>query len=164
MDLDENLFKFYNVEVLRLGRGKYQLITTAGKLTGKGKPHLKSFFEYDDVMNEAREKIKLKKKEGFAERVDVKKALFPVFPKGKQPDDSSSYTCDLCYKSIEEDNYRKIKEWARGEGGWDNNPAKAYYQKVLCIECQIEHGVYRKRLKSEKTHQKSSSKEGKPAL
>jgi hypothetical protein len=58
------------------------------------------------------------------------------------------HKCDLCGKSIKPEVFNKINSWARGEGGWDVNPQSAGYRKVLCIDCQIEHDLFKGKTKA----------------
>lgn len=53
--------------------------------------------------------------------------------------------CNLCDKYIKKEIYNKIDDWGRGEGNWDANKDFIGFQKVLCLDCQIEHDIFKKK-------------------
>ena len=84
----------------------------------------------------AKKHINAKKKQGFISKSFLEKTL----SKGQLK------LCDECGEEIDPIFYKKINEWGRNEGGWDNSTKCVGYQKVLCIPCQIEHKLYKKKL------------------
>ena len=64
----------------------------------------------------------------------------------KKKKNESTCRCDLCEKPIRKEIYQKIEDWARGEGNWDYEPSFIGYKKVLCLDCQIEQDIFKKKL------------------
>ncbi|GAB6429157.1 hypothetical protein bcgnr5372_41030 [Bacillus luti] len=148
LDFEENKFRFFHVELIRLGRDKYHLVTTQGKLGNQGKKTLNTYVGYDEALSECRAKVYMKKKEGYSLLVEVKGAIEKLHKQKNKPRkyNKPKSVCDICSKEIEKEKYKMIDEWARGEGGWDKNPNGVAYKKILCIDCQIDHKLYKKRL------------------
>lgn len=53
--------------------------------------------------------------------------------------------CCRCQAEINPRMALKIDTWARGDGGWDLDPAFQGYRRLLCIDCQVSLGVFRHR-------------------
>jgi predicted DNA-binding WGR domain protein len=129
---------------------------------------------YKDAKKLAYRKMFEKKAEGFIEAADLEKwhsafddkrfeshlntlnlidnsktksaSFKKTLKKNKEPiHDNKKNFCDLCGKFIKTDIYNKINDWGRGEGNWDANKEFIAYQKVLCLDCQIEHEIFKKK-------------------
>ena len=160
VDFDKNEFRFYNVTVLSVGYNQMQVIMSHGRLGNKGRENITRLDDYKEAMKLAYRKIYEKKSEGFVskektkeffqsfllEEKNKKKQTKPAAVRKKEP---RLCRCDACKKTIRESIYKKIEQWARGEGNWDSEPT--LYNKVLCLDCQIEKDIFKKRIGSEKT-------------
>lgn len=164
LDFRKNVYTFYDIEVISIGYNDVQVIYSFGKLGNKGKQLMKRFNEEDDkgssplklALKDAYNKIYTKKSEGFVSREKIEKGLMYALKqeslaKDKQSktgykvvDKKTKYKCDNCNNAINEKLYEKINKWARGEGNWDFDPTKEYYNKVFCLDCQIEKGIFQK--------------------
>jgi predicted DNA-binding WGR domain protein len=164
IDLHKQDFRFYYVEVLSVGYNQLQVIVTHGKLGTKGKENVTRFVPtpeqpdiFKDAMKFAYSKIYDKKGEGFANLDKMKQWIEQYFveerKKEQKPVSKKSFTkpvtqckCDLCGQSIEPPIYKKINDWARGEGNWDIDTNFVGYNKVICINCQIERDMFKKKI------------------
>lgn len=157
-------FRFYDIEVLSVGYNKIQVISTHGKLGTKGRSSIVRFENVPDAYKEgtklAYKKIFEKKDEGF-HSIDKVAKLYEDFAQEEyknrfkkttkkiQKDEPSfpisECLCDVCKKPIKPTQYHSIKTWARGEGNWDHSKTFVGYKKVLCISCQVEHDIFKKK-------------------
>lgn len=149
IDFKQNEFLFYHVEVLSVGYKELQVITTSGKLGNKGREHIIRVNEYKEAMKIAYSRIYDKKSAGYLSKQKMKDAItaaaqfYYYEQKTKAP--KKTYTCSLCHQQMEPKLHKKINEWARGEGNWDYSPHFIGYKKVICVTCQIEHDIFKKR-------------------
>lgn len=153
LDFKKDDFRFYNVEVLSVGYNQIQVITTYGSLGNKGRENIQRFEGDENVYKEAMKlayrKIYEKKSEGFVSKEKIQKTFTDFLNeerKARKKKKPNQFSCDLCNKAIKETIYRKIDEWARGEGNWDKDTSFVGYKKVLCLDCQIEHDVFKKKI------------------
>lgn len=155
-DFKKNEFRFFNVEVLSVGYNDMQVIVHFGKLGNKGRESITRLKDFKESMKIAYKKIYDKKSEGYISREKFEKAMEELMEKEKKSKQfrkrkkESSYHCDLCKKSIRKEIYQKIEEWARGEGNWDYDPSFIGYKKILCLDCQIEQDIFKKKMFSSK--------------
>ena len=145
IDFEEGRYRFCHIELVRVGRETLQLTSTSGRLGTKGKRTMLeevpfSEKELERVILRARTFMRAKKAEGFRFESDLRELL-----KGER-----GKRCDGCGTDIPDDLYAKIDEWARGEGGWDRERTCFGKGKVLCIACQTEHGLYRRRVRGKR--------------
>lgn len=174
IDFTENIAKFFTIELLSVGYNQIQVISTSGNFNNKGREHVVRF-EGESAFKEGNKllykKFLEKKAEGYEEKEDIGKwhevfhdkffgeyiTLIQDYKKSKKSKKEyakkSVYSfnkkeskCDLCKKHIPEKMYGKINDWGRGEGNWDQKSSSAYYKKVWCIECQIEHDIFKKKM------------------
>lgn len=148
IDFKKNAFKFYNVEVISLGYNDIQVIYTSGKLGNKGKTTMNRFIDFNEARKNAYKKIYDKKGEGFINKEHMIGWLGQSEDNHKKNEKNvqRKYKCSECKNDIKKVNYFKINEWARGEGNWDYDRKSPGYKKVLCIDCQFKHNIFRKRL------------------
>lgn len=155
IDFERNEFSFYHVEVLSVGYNEMQVITNYGKLGNKGRENIVRLTDYKEAMKLAYKKIYDKKAEGYISKEKMKDAITAAAsffqkevpskrPAKKEP--TTAFICDVCKKPMKETLYRKINEWARKEGNWDKDKRGIGYRRVLCVSCQIEHELFKKRL------------------
>lgn len=175
INLEENTAKFFHIELLSVGYNQMQVISTTGTFNNKGREHVVRL-EGSDSFQKGRalfyQKFLEKKAEGFVERHDlkkwqeafhesyfeehldvlsahrsqIKKKKYAEKKNTRVPAKKQKTLCSLCHKHIPEKMYEKINEWGRGEGNWDGSSAFIGYQKVLCIACQIEHDIFKKKI------------------
>lgn len=153
ISLTKNLFYFYNVEVLSIGYNEIQVIVGHGSLGNRGRENIKRFTDFKEAMKFAYDKIYEKKGEGYVSREKMEASIGALMRKERGRDQVArerTFKCDLCGKSIQEEVYKKIDDWARSKGGWDKNPQGIAYKKVLCIDCQIEHDIFKNKLHTSK--------------
>lgn len=155
MDFVKNEFRFFTVEVLSVGFNEMQVIVSHGKLGNQGRESITRLTDFKESMKLAYKKIYDKKSEGFISKEKFQKSIESFVQEEKESrkkkkTSESSTRCDLCQKSIRKEIYQKINEWARGEGNWDASADFVGYRKVLCLDCQIEKDIFKKRLFSSK--------------
>lgn len=175
LDLVSKDARFYTIEVLSVGYNQMQVITTYGTFNNKGRESIIRFdgkTSYKDASKLAYKKMFEKKAEGFIEAEDlqkwhaayddkryekqlaslssasqknrpVQKTLSPLAKKNFT--ETTLYQCGLCKKPIKPDIYNKINEWGRGEGNWDTYEDFVGYCQVLCLDCQIEKDIFKKK-------------------
>ncbi|MDA1674655.1 WGR domain-containing protein [Bacillus cereus group sp. TH152-1LC] len=151
-------YRFYNIEVESLSYNKLQVIFHHGKLGTKGTKHMKNTTSYKEAMALAYKKFYERKEKDYHEREDLMGWLGQSATTKQNKDDvqnkskpnthhdSSKYRCDICNKQIKKGIYDEINKWGRGGGGWDKDKHSVTYKKVLCIECQWAHDIFKKRL------------------
>lgn len=147
-------FKFYNIEVIALSYHDLQVTFHHGKLGNKGTRTVHRTADYKEAMKRAANKVYELKDADYMDLEDMKGWLNQnskqdkKASKGTNVNSKSKKTlpCDECGSEIPEKIHKKINEWARGGGNWDKDVNMVCYQKVLCIDCQVEHDIYRKRL------------------
>lgn len=137
-----------------------QVIVNYGKLGNKGRESITRFdgeSAFVDAKKSFLKKVYDKKSEGYISREKMTKAInefsLKEIKKEKEKRKKRYKTkydtktkCDLCQSPIKENVYKKINEWARGGGNWDNDKNFIGYKKVLCLDCQVEHDVFKKRV------------------
>lgn len=162
LDFKANKFRFYNIEINRLSYNELQVVFHSGKLATKGTKTVKNTHSYEEAMALAYKKFYEIKVKSYKEKDDLMGWLGQksandkesINNKGKKSitrnpnksPKSRKCVCDLCNKAIKPDIYDEIDKWGRGGGGWDKNKDTITYRKVLCIDCQWKHGVFKKRL------------------
>lgn len=99
--------------------------------------HEKYFEEHLSVIEKHRNTIKKQKYTSKKEHANKK----PSPQKKKE-----NFSCSLCQQQIPEKMFQKINDWARGEGNWDTSPTFIGFEKVLCIPCQIQHDIFKKKV------------------
>lgn len=169
IDLKTNTARFFALELISVGYNKIQMVSTHGNMNGKGRSSLK-FFEGENSFSVSKKMFYSKtlelKAQGYYEKQDLEKwlSLFDEWRlkenvdlinenieskkelrKKIKKEKDASFKCSSCGSKIKEETYHKINEWARGEGGWDKDKNFVGYQKVLCINCQIEHDIFKKK-------------------
>lgn len=151
-------FRFYNVELLSVGFNELHMITHYGNLGNKGKESIVRFSDFNEATKASYKKIYEKKSDGYmsVERIaktledlyknEMKEKKNPYVPKNTSKNVSkNAHVCGVCGKKIDSVLYKKIDDWARGEGGWDHQEDFIGYKKVLCIDCQIDHDIFKKK-------------------
>lgn len=154
IDFNSNEFKFFNVEVIALSYNDLQVTFHQGKLGNEGRRTVSRTSDYKSAMKKAANKVYELKDEDYIDLEDMKGWLHQNIKHDKRSKKSNKekkqpatmLPCDECGKDIPEKRYNKINEWARNSGNWDKDVNLVCYQKVLCIDCQIENDIYRKRL------------------
>lgn len=161
IDFEKNEFNFYNVEILSVGFNQLQVITNYGKLGNKGKESIVRLEDLKEAYKVAYKRIFDRKELGYISRRKLSEAITAASsfirheeknndkkPQRKKNFDNNNKTkeCDVCKKSIAINSYNKINNWARNEGNWDKDKNFIGYNKVLCIECQIEHDIFKKKM------------------
>ncbi|WP_088362799.1 WGR domain-containing protein [Bacillus cereus] len=159
LDFNRGEFKFFNVEIISLGYNDIQVMFQSGKLGTKGKISVHRFNTgeqpFKNAMKFAYNKIFEKELQGFlsVEKVEngIRYAAKKESNKNKQNDNTSKNTnkkcgCSICKQPIHFKLYEKINSWGRGEGNWDFSSKSPLYQKVACLDCQIELGIFQKRI------------------
>ncbi|QST02823.1 hypothetical protein IMZ31_19935 (plasmid) [Pontibacillus sp. ALD_SL1] len=153
LDFKKNVFKFFSVSVLKVHYNHVQVILREGFLgnNNKGRETVKRFEGdrriYKEAYKYAWRKIYEKENEGYISRERAEKGHETAKQEKterKKPPKRKKPACSQCKKTMPQDRYDQINEWGRGEGGWDET--KDLKGKVLCIDCQIEKDVFRKRL------------------
>lgn len=154
IDFDKKDFKFETIEVKSVGYNDVQVHTVSGKLGNRGRESIKRFKGHDNVLKEAmkfayKRIYDLKESEGYLSERKLKNAIIDLQKKEKTKRKNvkeNKYICNLCNSPIKPEIYRKINDWARGDGNWDKDPKFVGYKKVLCLDCQIEHDIFKKRI------------------
>lgn len=168
IDLTDNIAKFYTLELVSVGFNKIQLISSYGNMNGNGRSSLKAF-EGEKAFFSSKKifysKLLDLKSQGYLEKEDLQD-WFALFDERylktnistlkehidikkaekKQKKNTTKTTCGLCHKKIKKETFDKINEWGRGEGNWDQDKNFIGYKKVLCIDCQIEYDIFKKKL------------------
>jgi hypothetical protein len=159
IDFKRKKFEFYNIEFLTVGYNDIQVICHSGKLTGNGISRVKQFKgkdSYKEAIKFAYKKFYEKKDVGF---ISLKKMEEGVKFAYKQEElmnkekknkkvvsQEQKHKCDLCHQPIHFSLFQKINSWGRGEGNWDYNSKSPLYKKVVCLDCQIDKGIFQKRI------------------
>lgn len=158
IDFDKKKFDFFNIEIVSVGYNDMQVILHSGKLTGKGVSRVHQFKgenAYGDSMNFAYQSLRKKKGEGFIDKEYIVEGLDYAISLEKKDTarekksktiSKSIKQCDFCHKEIESSLYQKIEQWARNEGNWDYHKSSPLYKKIACIECQMDKGIFQKKL------------------
>lgn len=164
----EDIFRFYNIEVVRLGYNQFEIVIHYGKLGNKGTRNVIPVNDYKKAMAEAYNRYYEKKSMGYINKEDImvwfkdtaelsKQYKQEDKPKNKKrnnyyqkqnsnkQNDSSKYKCDLCEKLLKPAVYFRINDWARNHGNWDKDKDFIGYKKVLCFDCQFKHDIFEKR-------------------
>lgn len=154
IDFVKNEFKFFNIELLSVGYNQLQIITNYGKLGNKGTENIYRVTELKEAYKIFYRKIYEKKDLGYLSRRKVSEAITAatsfIRKEESQKDftknDMKKFHCSLCNKELKKSTYEKINQWARGEANWDKDFKFIGYKKVLCVECQIEHDIFKKKM------------------
>ncbi|MFP3727137.1 WGR domain-containing protein [Priestia filamentosa] len=159
LDFHNDKYRFYNIEIHRLSYNELQVVFHSGKLGTKGTQTIKNTTSYEQAMALAYKRFYEKKVKNFQEKEDLigwlgqnnssdSHSIEKSRAKNKhsKPHKSKDSSCDLCHNSIKADIYDEINKWGRGGGGWDKDKNSITYKKVLCIDCQFKHGIFKKRL------------------
>lgn len=162
IDFSRKKFEFHTIEIVSVGFNDMQVIFHSGKLTGKGISRVHQFKgekAYAEAMKLAYQRLRKKKEEGFIEKeymieginyaIDLDKKENGKKEKKKEKKANlkkEKKHCDFCQKEIEWKLYKKIVEWARNEGNWDYHENSPLFNKIACIECQQDKGIFQKRL------------------
>lgn len=144
IDFKEDSYRFAQIILTKLNKQTLQLVSKTGKLGNKGKMTILLEIENNDTnlkeaMKRAKEHMREKKKEGFAFQEDMENKISNLY--------RNESRCDICGDFMDKDLYAKINEWARKDGGWDKKDTCIGHQKVLCIPCQMDNNLYKKRVK-----------------
>lgn len=158
IDFKEDEYRFFNVEVLSVGYNDMQVIVHFGKLGNKGRETITRVKDFKEAMKIAYQKIYDKKSDHYLSKEKMKSHIESFVSreektqKSKRKKSKKTEQCDLCSKGIRKEIYDKINDWARGKekGNWDYDKAFIGYKKVLCLDCQIEHDIFQKRMFSKK--------------
>ncbi|MED2737760.1 hypothetical protein [Bacillus toyonensis] len=156
LDFNRGEFKFFNVEIISLGYNDIQVMFHSGKLGTKGKIYVHRFNTGDqpfkNAMKFAYNKIFEKELQGFlsVEKVEngIRYAAKQESNKNKNTNKNTNKKCScaLCKQPIHFKLYEKINSWGRGEGNWDYSPNSTLFHKVACLDCQIELGIFQKKI------------------
>jgi predicted DNA-binding WGR domain protein len=166
LNLIEDIYKYYNIQVLKVGYNDFHVIFHSGEVNKKGTKVLKTFKSHKEAMATAYSKFHEKKAEGFEEKEDMAGWLGQSEKRVKEKtgskekhvvkrrnletqnaeDKNHQYVCDDCKKPIKKEVYEEINKWGRNGGGWDKDVNFVGYQKVLCISCQWKYDIFKKRL------------------
>lgn len=153
LDFVKNEYRFFSIRVESIGFNKMQVVTVEGKLMNRGREK-RFFFEesktsYKEALHFANETLNAKYKEGFVIQKEIERAWKSLQKqeKTKRKVSKKEFKCHVCGQKMEPETYKKTNNWGRGGGNWDSNPSFIGYQKVLCMDCQLEHGIYQKRIK-----------------
>lgn len=175
IDYERNIAKFFTIELLSVGYNQMQVISNTGHFNNKGREHIVRFdgeSAFKEAKKLVYKRFLEKKSEGFVEKADIQKwhlsfhekyfdedltriSLWKQTKRKKAPvvnkqapllsPVETNGKCGSCKKLISPKMYDKINGWGRGEGNWDSDASFIGYQKVLCIDCQIEHDVFKKK-------------------
>lgn len=142
INFEDSKFKYWRIYVVKQNKQSIQVISHSGKLGNKGQQTIlmevdNNYPNLQKAITKAREQMKLKKEEGFLFKDDVQEKINSLYKKENR--------CDCCGDYIDKELFKKINEWARTEGGWDKDETCPGYKKVLCIPCQIQNNLYKKR-------------------
>lgn len=167
--------KFYYIELLSVGYRQMQVIFNYGSFNNKGRENIIRFNgdnSFKEAKTLFYNKFLEKKAEGYLEKKDIqkwnssfhdnffeehiqiideyrdkKRAEYRKTKKDEKifKEKASMHKCDLCHKNIPEKLFNKINDWARGDGQWDKTKDFIGYKKILCIDCQIEHDIFKKK-------------------
>lgn len=157
IDFNKKKFEYYNIEIISVGYNDMQVIFHSGRLTGKGISRVYQFKgenAYAEAMKLAFQRLKKKKEEGFIDKEHIITGLNYAFElnkkeataKKKSQTKQKKKSCDFCNKDIDNKLYRRINLWARNEGNWDFSEDSPLYKKVVCIECQMNRGIFQKKV------------------
>lgn len=156
LNFEDEIFRFYNIKVIRKGPNQFEIISNYGKLGNKGTINVKKESNYKKAMAEAYNRYYEKKAIGY---ISKKKAsdffsksakMHSEYRKKEHPEkvfgktNDVQYKCDLCQKALSPEIYHKINQWGRTGGNWDADEKFVGYKKVLCIDCQFKHNIFKK--------------------
>lgn len=141
IDFKNNHYKYCDIIVHKISKSTIQVISHTGKLGNKGRKIVifetpNNYKNLQISIEHAKEHMRDKKKIGFMFKRDVEDRLKNIY--------KNESRCDLCGDYIKEELYKKINQFARS-CGWDNNKNHIGYKKVLCITCQMENNLFKKR-------------------
>lgn len=144
IDFKDEIYRYSHIVLIKHNKQTLQLVSRSGKLGNKGKTTILAEVENTDTnlkeaMKKAKEHMRNKKKEGYVFQEDMENKMSTLY--------QNESRCDVCGDFMEKDLYHKINEWGRNEGGWDKRKTCSGYQKVLCIPCQMDKNLYKKRVK-----------------
>jgi hypothetical protein len=156
-DYIKKKFLFFHIKVTSVGYNEVQISMIEGKLGNRGREQIIRF-EKDknalkNAMKIAYKHIYDKKADGYISIAKISLAINSIQQKEKNEKkkrmekEKASFQCDLCEKPIKPEIYKKIDEWARAGGNWDFDDQFIGFKKVLCLDCQIEHDIFKKKVK-----------------
>lgn len=148
LDFRKDEYFFVDIKIIALGFNDLRMIVRQGKLGNKGRESTTQFNGKDSFKNAIRSGYSLEEdflKKGYVSRSRVVNALKLSLGednklKGKK--NNKGTKCYFCDKYIDQVNSRKIKKWADTEGNWNYSKKSPLYNKIVCIDCQIEKGIY----------------------
>lgn len=160
VDFGKEMFRFYNVELVSVGRNQLQVITSYGKLGAKGREQITRFYHdnnpFKDALHFSRHKTYEKKQEGYVTKAQAARiyqsliddrVLVKEEKKAKDAPEKNriafGYNCDKCRAVIPPDTFTKIESWAQGEGNWASVPELK--EKIYCLDCQIDANIFKKK-------------------
>lgn len=144
IDFKEDAYRYSHIVLTKLNKQTLQLTSKSGKLGNKGKTTVLLEIENNDdnlkeAMKKAKDFMREKKKEGYVFQEDMENKISNLY--------RNESRCDLCGDFMEKDLYQKINDWARKDGGWDKRKTCPGHRKVLCIPCQMDNNLYKKRIR-----------------
>lgn len=163
IDFNRKKFDFFNIEVITVGYNDIQVIFHQGKLTGKGSSRVHQFKGKDsfkEAMKTAYKKFYEKKEQGYISMKRMEEGVKYAYKQEQITDNEKKkrkqknseaplvkkHRCVLCKQPIHFSLYEKINTWGRGEGNWDYSDKSPLFNKVVCLDCQIDKGIFQKRL------------------
>lgn len=163
IDLNRGKFEYYNIELIKLGYDSFQVVFHYGKYGNKGTNKMHRFngkSSYLEAKKLAYNKFYEMKSEGYIRKSKMEEAILNAIKQEQKSDNErklkrkqTSYEnrkkqcqCDLCKQPIHQSLYGKINSWGRGEGNWDFDVNSPLYKKVVCLDCQIDKGIFQKRI------------------
>lgn len=164
IDLNSGRFEFFNIELIKLGYNNFQVVFHQGKFNNKGRNVIHRFNGEDSYLKAkklAYNKFYEIKSEGFIRKEKMEEAILNAVKQEQKVDNEKKYkkkkttykakttnkcVCDLCKQPIHFSLYEKINSWGRAEGNWDYELDSPLYKKVVCLDCQIDKGIFQKRI------------------
>lgn len=165
IDLNRGNFQFYNIELNRLGFDHFQVVFHFGRYGNKGTNKVLRFSgkeSYLQAKKAAYKKFYEIKSEGYIRRDKMEEVILKAVKQEQKVDNDKKYkknqgfsskhnltkkcVCNFCKQPIHYNLFEKINSWGRGEGNWDFNIKSPLYQKVICLDCQIDKGIFQKKI------------------
>lgn len=156
LDLTRETFKFFNIELTKIKNDLYQVTFHSGKYGNKGSNKVERFAgvgAYKEARKFAYKKFYELRSTGFVAKIKMDRAILKLIKEEQQKSTQNKAAvktkrkvCDECGTEIAETLYAKINAWGRKEGNWDYSKESPYFKKVVCLNCQIDKGIFQKRL------------------
>ncbi|WP_456363421.1 hypothetical protein [Priestia aryabhattai] len=165
IELNSGRFEFFNIELIKLGYNNFQVVFHQGKFNNKGRNVVQRFTGEDAYLKAkkvAYNKFYNIKSEGFIRKEKMEEAILNAVKQEQKVDNEKKFkkkhntnthkqtkkqcVCDLCKQPIHFNLYEKINSWGRSEGNWDHSNNSPLFKKVVCLDCQIDKGIFQRRI------------------